>query len=92
MQVVQFSEYGEAEVLQLVDVPTPQPGAGQVLLQVAAAGVNYADVWQRKGRTPTPLSLPYVPGYEVAGTIAALGDGVTTVAVGPCASRAVASA
>lgn len=82
MQVVQFSEYGEAEVLQLVDVPTPQPGAGQVLLQVAAAGVNYADVWQRKGRTPTPLSLPYVPGYEVAGTIAALGDGVTTVAVG----------
>jgi NADPH2:quinone reductase len=82
MQVVQFSEYGEAEVLQLVDGPTPQPGAGQVLLQVAAAGVNYADIWQRKGRTPTPLQLPYVPGYEVAGTIAALGDGVTTVAVG----------
>lgn len=82
MQVVRFSEYGEAEVLQLVDLPTPQPGAGQVLLQVAAAGVNYADIWQRKGSTPTPLSLPYVPSYEVAGTIAALGDGVTTVAVG----------
>ena len=82
MQVVQFSEYGEADVLQLVDVPTPRPGAGQVLLKVVAAGVNYADIWQRKGSTPTPLTLPYVPGYEVAGTIAAMGDGVTTVQVG----------
>jgi NADPH2:quinone reductase len=82
MQVVQFSEYGGAEVLQLVDVPMPQPGVGQVLLKVAAAGVNYADIWQRKGSTPTRLVLPYVPGYEVAGTVAALGDGVTTVAVG----------
>jgi NADPH2:quinone reductase len=57
MQVVQFSEYGEAAVLQLVDVPTPRPAAGQVLLKVAAAGVNYADIWQRKGSTPTPLTL-----------------------------------
>ncbi|OUJ72893.1 quinone oxidoreductase family protein [Hymenobacter crusticola] len=80
MQVVQFSEYGEAEVLQLVDLPIPQPEAGQVLLKVAAAGVNYADIWQRKGSTPLPL--PYVPGYEVAGTVAALGNGVTTVQVG----------
>jgi NADPH2:quinone reductase len=82
MQVVQFSEYGEAAVLQLVDVPTPRPAAGQVLLKVAAAGVNYADIWQRKSSTPTPLTLPYVPGYEVAGTIEALGDGVTTGQVG----------
>jgi NADPH2:quinone reductase len=82
MQVVQFSEYGPADVLQLVDVPMPEPGAGQVLVKVAAAGVNYADVWQRKGSSPTLLPLPYVPGYEVAGSIAALGDGVTTVAVG----------
>jgi NADPH2:quinone reductase len=82
MQVVQFSEYGEAAVLQLIDVPTPRPEAGQVLLKVAAAGVNYADIWQRKGRTPTPLTLPYVPGYEVAGSIEELGEGVSTVQVG----------
>jgi NADPH2:quinone reductase len=82
MQVVQFSEYGTADVLQLVDQPTPQPRAGEVLLKVAAAGVNYADIWQRKGLNPTPLALPYVPGYEVAGTIEALGEGVTTAQVG----------
>jgi NADPH2:quinone reductase len=82
MQVVQFSEYGGADVLQLVDVPTPQPSAGEVLIKVAAAGVNYADIWQRKGNSPTPLPLPYIAGYEVAGTIAALGAGVTTVQVG----------
>jgi NADPH2:quinone reductase len=82
MQVVQFSAHGDADVLQLVDLPTPRPGAGEVLLKVAAAGVNYADVWQRKGSNPTPLPLPYVAGYEVAGSIAALGDGVTTGHVG----------
>lgn len=82
MQVVQFSEHGDADVLQLVDLPTPRPGAGEVLIKVAAAGVNYADIWQRKGTNSIPLTLPYVPGYEVAGTIEALGDGVTTVQVG----------
>jgi NADPH:quinone reductase-like Zn-dependent oxidoreductase len=82
MQVVQFSEHGDADVLQLVDLPAPRPGAGEVLLKVAAAGVNYADIWQRKGLNSTPLMLPYVPGYEVAGTIEALGDGVTTVQIG----------
>lgn len=82
MQVVQFLEYGPADVLQLIDYPMPQPGAGEVLIEVAAAGVNYADIWQRKGNSPTPLPLPYVAGYEVAGTIAALGDGVPAGQVG----------
>ena len=82
MQVVQFSEHGDADVLHLADLPTPQPRAGEVLIKVAAAGVNYADILQRIGTNPTPLTLPYVPGYEVAGTIEALGDGVTTVQVG----------
>ncbi|MBC6611228.1 zinc-binding dehydrogenase [Hymenobacter sp. BT507] len=82
MQLVQFSEHGDAGVLQVVDSPKPRPAAGQVLIKVAAAGVNYADIWQRKGSNPTPLSLPYVPGYEVAGTIEAVGDGVTTCQVG----------
>ena len=87
MQVVQFSEYGAADVLQLIDYPMPQPGAGEVLIEVAAAGVNYADIWQRKGNSPTPLPLPYVAGYEVAGTIAALGDGVPA---GPVGQRVMA--
>lgn len=82
MKAVQFSEYGDADVLQLVDLPTPRPGAGELLLKVAAAGVNYADLWQRKGTSHTPLTLPYVPGYEVAGTVEALGDGVTTALIG----------
>jgi NADPH2:quinone reductase len=82
MQAVQFSEHGDASVLRLADLPTPRPGAGEVLIKVAAAGVNYADIWQRKGTSPAPLRLPYVSGYEVAGTIEALGDGVTTAQVG----------
>lgn len=67
--------------MQLVDVPIPRPAAGQVLLKVAA-GVNYADIWQRKSSTPTPLTLPCMPSYEAAGTIEALGEGVTTAPVG----------
>jgi NADPH:quinone reductase-like Zn-dependent oxidoreductase len=82
MKAVQFLQHGAADVLHLVDLPVPQPGAGEVLIKVAAAGVNYADVWQRKGASPRPLPLPYVPGYEVAGTIEAIGDGVTGVSVG----------
>ncbi|TGD79473.1 quinone oxidoreductase family protein [Hymenobacter wooponensis] len=82
MKAVQFIEHGEADVLQLVDLPMPRPEAGEVLIKVAAAGVNYADIWQRKGTSPRPLPLPYVPGYEVAGTIESTGDGVTSVSVG----------
>ena len=82
MKIVQFAEFGSPEVLQLLEVPTPQPGSGEVLIKVAAAGVNYADIYQRKGVSRRPIPLPYVPGYEVAGTIEALGEGVTNVQVG----------
>ena len=82
MLAVQFSEHGGANVLQLIDLPTPRPGDGEVLIKVAAAGVNYADIWQRKGGGPRPVSLPYISGYEVAGTIAAVGNGVTEVLMG----------
>lgn len=82
MQAVQFSEHGDADVLKLVNLLTPRPGAGEVLIKVAAAGVNYVDIWQRKGVSPRPIPLPYVSGFEVAGTIESLGDGVTTVRVG----------
>ncbi|RPD45722.1 hypothetical protein DNI29_16320 [Hymenobacter sediminis] len=82
MLAVQFPKHGEADVLQLVDLPLPQPGANEVLIKVTAAGVNYADIWQRRGGGPRPVALPYVPGYEVAGTIAAVGSGVLQAQVG----------
>ena len=82
MQSVQFSEYGEADVLQFVDLPTPQPRAGEVLIRVKAAGVNYADVLQRRGTYPVPTPLPYVTGYEVAGVVDAVGEGVTHLQAG----------
>lgn len=67
---------GTADVLEYVALPTPQPAAGEVLIRVAAAGVNYADVLQRQGRYPVPTHGTPVPGLEVAGDIAALGAGV----------------
>lgn len=82
MQAVQFSEHGEADVLQFVQLPTPQPQAGEVLIKVAAAGVNYADVLQRKGTYPYPVTLPFVTGYEVAGRVEAISEGVTNLQPG----------
>jgi NADPH2:quinone reductase len=57
----------EERRLELREVPEPEPGAGQVLVRVRAAGVNYADVLIREGRYPQPPPLPYVPGSEIAG-------------------------
>ncbi len=82
MKAVQFSEHGEADVLQIVELPHPQPQAGEVLINVAAAGVNYADVLQRKGTYPMPVTLPFVTGYEVAGVVEAVGEGVTHLQAG----------
>ena len=82
MLAVQLSEHGGPEVLQLVDLPTPRPGAGEVLIKVAAAGVNYSDVQRRRGTYPLPVALPYVLGIEVAGRVEALGEGVANVQVG----------
>lgn len=82
MKAVQFSEHGEADVLQIVELPVPQPQPGEVLIKVAAAGVNYADVLQRKGTYPVPVTLPHVTGYEVAGRVEAVGEGVTHLQAG----------
>ena len=82
MQVVQFSEHGEADVLQFVELPTPHPKSGEILIKVTAAGVNYADVLQRKGTYPYPVTLPFVAGYEVAGVVDAVGEGVTNLQPG----------
>ena len=73
---------GGPEVLQPQDAPTPDPNAGEVLVRVAAAGVNFPDTFQRRGRYDPPPGHSVVPGLEVSGEIAALGDDVTTFAIG----------
>jgi NADPH:quinone reductase len=83
MKAIQMTEQGGPEVLRLVDLPDPEPGPGQVLIRVSAAAVNFSDVMRRRGDVyPVPTPLPFVPGAEVAGTVAAVGDGVTGLPVG----------
>ncbi|WP_164157386.1 NAD(P)H-quinone oxidoreductase [Sandarakinorhabdus rubra] len=68
---------GGPEVLQAVIRPVPQPGSGDVLVKVAAAGVNRPDVLQRLGLYPMPPGTPTIPGLEIAGTVVAVGEAVT---------------
>ncbi|MEP6159320.1 MAG: NAD(P)H-quinone oxidoreductase [Halieaceae bacterium] len=82
MQIVAITEPGGPEVLQLAEAGQPQAGPGEVLIKVAAAGVNRADIVQRQGFYPPPPGASEVPGLEVAGEIAALGEGVDDWAVG----------
>jgi NADPH:quinone reductase len=80
MRAVQVEVHGGPEVLVPADVPDPEPGEGGVLVEVDAAGVNFIDTYLRSGIYPTPL--PVVPGLEGAGTVLAVGPGVSDVAVG----------
>ncbi len=82
MRAVVVSEPGGPEVLTVAEVPDLSPGPGEVLIAVAAAGLNRADLLQRMGFYPPPPGASDVIGMEVSGTIAALGDGVTTWQVG----------
>jgi NADPH2:quinone reductase len=82
MKVVDVPQPGGPEALVLAERPVPQPGRGEVLIKVAAAGLNRADVLQRRGFYPSPAGAPSYPGLEVSGTIVALGDGVTEFKVG----------
>ena len=77
MTAIEIASPGGPEVLVPVSRPVPQPLAGEVLIRVAAAGVNRPDVMQRQGRYPPPKGVSDIPGLEVAGTVAALGAGVT---------------
>ena len=82
MHAVVISEPGGPEVLRWTEVPDPEPGPGEVLVAVAAAGVNRADLMQRQGLYPPPPGAPPYPGLECSGTVAAVGDGVTRWQVG----------
>ncbi len=76
MMVVEIAGKGGPEVLRATVRPVPKPGPGEILVQVAAAGVNRPDVMQRQGRYPPPPGITDIPGLEVAGTVVALGEGV----------------
>ncbi|MDH6123974.1 zinc-binding dehydrogenase [Kitasatospora sp. GP82] len=80
MRAVRYTRTGGPEVLEIAEVPAPQPGAGEVAIDVSHAGVHFADVMFRRGQFP--LALPAVPGLEVAGTVAELGEGVTGLRIG----------
>jgi NADPH:quinone reductase len=80
VRAIQISSAGGPDVLTPVELPDPQAGPGTLLVEVAAAGVNYIDTYQREGIYP--MSLPYVPGLEGAGRVRAVGEGVTEFAVG----------
>ena len=82
MKAVEISQFGPPEVLKLTERPDPVPAAGEVLIDVDAAGVNRPDVIQRYGKYPPPPGASDLPGLEVAGRIAALGEGVTGLSVG----------
>jgi NADPH2:quinone reductase len=82
MRAVICRAWGEVESLTIDDVPAPTPGPGQVLIDVKATGINFADSLMVAGRYQTRPPLPFSPGLEAAGVVAACGEGVTRVAPG----------
>jgi NADPH:quinone reductase len=82
MRVIQIGSRGGPEVLSLVERPDPRPGPGQIVAEVAAAGVNYMDIYQREGVGGYRPELPFVTGGEGAGTVIAVGEGVINPAAG----------
>ena len=82
MKAVEISQFGPPEVLKIVERPDPLPAAGEILIDVAAAGVNRPDVIQRLGKYPPPPGASDIPGLEVAGVVAGLGADVGGWAVG----------
>jgi NADPH:quinone reductase-like Zn-dependent oxidoreductase len=82
MKAVRFHEVGGPEVLRYEDVEQPAPSAGEVRIRVAASAFNAADNGMRAGFLPIPIVLPHVPGYDVSGTVDALGESVSDFQVG----------
>nr|WP_321393210.1 NAD(P)H-quinone oxidoreductase [Emcibacter sp.] len=82
MQVIEITEAGGPDVLKPAERRLPEPGADEVLIRVAAAGVNRPDIMQRKGLYPPPPGASDIPGLEVSGTVVKTGDAVTTLNAG----------
>jgi NADPH:quinone reductase len=82
MRVIEIGRLGGPEVLSVAERAAPEPGPGQVVVRVAAAGVNYMDIYQREGVGGYRSALPFVPGGEGAGTVTAVGEGVTGLVTG----------
>lgn len=91
MRQVRFKGPGGPEVIYLETAPVPQPGPGQVLIEVAAAGVNRPDCLQRAGGYPPPPGATDVPGLEVSGRVVAIGEGVEAPRMGDSVCALVAS-
>jgi NADPH:quinone reductase len=82
MKAIRIHEFGGPEVLKLEEVPDLEPGTGQVLVRVKAVGVNPVDTYIRAGGHAVKPPLPYTPGSDAAGDVEAVGEGVSSVAVG----------
>ncbi len=82
MRAVRASEPGDASVLRIEAAAVPRPGPGEVLIEVAASGLNRLDIFQRQGSYPPPPGASNILGLEVAGTVVAMGQGVGEVAIG----------
>ncbi|HSJ10261.1 MAG TPA: alcohol dehydrogenase catalytic domain-containing protein, partial [Longimicrobiales bacterium] len=81
MRAAVFSEFGGPEVVRIVeDAPVPEPGPGEVRLQVAATALNHLDLWVRRG-LPVRTTMPHIGGADVSGIVDALGGGVTDVRI-----------
>jgi NADPH2:quinone reductase len=82
MKAIRVHQFGGPEVLKLEEIPTPKPDTGQVLVRVRAIGVNPYDTYMRAGTYAIKPQLPYTPGSDAAGTVEAVGPGVTKVKPG----------
>ena len=82
MDAVEISQPGGPEVLTLVKRPVPEAAPGEILIKVVSAGLNGADLSQRKGTYPMPPGVTDIPGLEIAGSVVALGQGVQNIAIG----------
>src|SRR5437763_7774372 len=81
MKAIRVQIYGGPEVLKYEEAPAPVPGKGESVVKIAAAGVNFVDIYYRTGLYKVP-QLPFIPGQEGAGTVSSVGEGVTEVKAG----------
>lgn len=82
MKALVFYEHGDLDQLQIADVPQPEPGPGEVLVEVRASAINHLDIWVRRGWPGLKLIMPHITGAEGAGVVIALGEGVTGIEAG----------